>query len=684
MNIYIISDEYKEEDFKIKTGEKDITFFWKVYHQKRENQKKIFTEFEKRLAQIRKDSKENFNELFILQVKNQEDKLIKSLFENLNKIIKETENYNIPFIFFLVDDVSNEKITIKKPEEEEYERFSQTKMYTFPFKQDEKIKIKFKNLLYRCCSYYNELGDLFQIFGVPYNLSFAETFPVYINILLIGRSGAGKSTFINRVIGDYLAKEGGTSYSTSKKITKYHLHNKPIRFIDSPGFEDEKTSKNVIRRLDELDNNFQKEKDQIHLILYFIDGSSENKFLNIERDVLDCLTKNPKPILFIASHTNNDPCNIKLKKKYNNELRKIKDALLKILGEENYKKLLGEEPKNEKEEKIILVNFKKSDLGPTTIKPFGIDKIFNRLFSYLDSASKILEAAQMLIKDSEKKGYNGDDGYLEKHLKAILKDNIFFQNIQSFDDLEEKYEKAARSVIRWQTFKAGTTGTIPIIDISSHYYIKKSLKKQIAAIYGFDIEKEEEEKKKKINEKNKLKYTDNIEELDKEIEKTKKKNEKAEKEINQNTQSSYGNAGKVGLGIVCGEAGLYLESTAMTALRYTGAQLLMGLQIVIGSVYGGYKMYSNGEEILEIYKKKFHEKKYESLVNFIQAFKDAIEYLEKIANGFSQLYKNNSGNEENDDDDIFLIKKILGESNVIAKNDNDSNPETNFSDYVIN
>lgn len=42
-----------------------------------------------------------------------------------------------------------------------------------------------------------------------------------------------------------------------------------------------------------------KNNDQIHLILYFIDGSSENKFLEFEKEVLEYLISNPVPILFI-------------------------------------------------------------------------------------------------------------------------------------------------------------------------------------------------------------------------------------------------------------------------------------------------------------------------------------------------------------------------------------------------
>ena len=79
----------------------------------------------------------------------------------------------------------------------------------------------------------------------------------------------------------------------------------------------------------------------------------------------------------------------------------------------------------------------------------------------------------------------------------MLKKNLFFHNFTSLDEREKNMEKKARSVIRYQTFYAGTTGFFPIVDIASHYYIKRSLNNQIADIYGFNIEKDSNLIKKK-------------------------------------------------------------------------------------------------------------------------------------------------------------------------------------------
>ena len=89
--------------------------------------------------------------------------------------------------------------------------------------------------------------------------------------------------------------------------------------------------------------------------------------------------------------------------------------------------------------------------------------------------------------------------------------------------------------------------------------------------------------------------------------------EKAEKEISEHTQGSLSNAGKTGIGYIAGQAGLYFMDTCITGaanllqygMRFASSIILMGGQVIIASGYGGYKMYSNGEKILNIYKEKY-------------------------------------------------------------------------------
>ena len=687
MNIYIISDDYNPTEIQIISGKDDITQEWKIYHKKRNEKILVFDAYKDNLEEFKNNYdkknlnvKKNLNEIFILQIKDEKDELIKSLFNDLNKIIEPDENYLLPFIIFLVEGDYNNYIKIPENDDDDnsdFSRFEQKKIFTFPFKQDIETKIKFKNRLFKCCSYFHELGDLFELNKIPYNLSDINIFPGYINILLIGRSGAGKSTFINQTIGDYLAKEGGNALSTSHKFTKYHIHNKPITFIDSPGFEDEKTTSDIISKLKALNDSFLKDNDQIHLILYFIDGGSENKFLKIEKDVLKTLISHPVPILFIASHCENNPDSKDKEelKNYKIDFNTIKKAIIKILEPENYDKLIinnnkyitKEKEDNKNSNNIILVNFLESRKSKYKIPAFGIDKIFDSMYYYLFNSSKELKNVINIAKQIKNNKLINNQA-LENQIETMLKGNLFFCNMVNLDEIEKNKEKKARSIIRYQTFYASTTGLFPIIDIASHYFIKKSLNKQIATVYGFNIELDKsQEKNEEYNDKITIK-NDKL---------TQKEN--ISKQIEENTQSSSANAGKTIIGVLLGTGGNYLLDTAIYAktlvgygVRFASSIAFMGGQLALGVGYGGYKMYSNGEEILKIYKEKYYEKKYESLINFIKAFINAVNYLKIISDGFKELYKENGIKKNNYE---FDINTILNKCNDDEKDEYDTDIE---------
>ena len=129
-------------------------------------------------------------------------------------------------------------------------------------------------------SYFNELRDYFEINEYPYQaIEDIETYSTYLNILVLGRSQSGKSTFINILLNEKRAKEGGNNCSCSQKSQKYKILNYPIRLNDTIGFGDED------RNVEDIENFFKKledellnSKEKIHLVLYFIDGGASNKF----------------------------------------------------------------------------------------------------------------------------------------------------------------------------------------------------------------------------------------------------------------------------------------------------------------------------------------------------------------------------------------------------------------------
>ena len=69
------------------------------------------------------------------------------------------------------------------------------------------------------------------------------------------------------------------------------MKNKPIRILDVPGFENEKTVINAVDKLRKfrIDLNFLKER--IHIILYFLGFSETRSFMDLEYAILEEITK---------------------------------------------------------------------------------------------------------------------------------------------------------------------------------------------------------------------------------------------------------------------------------------------------------------------------------------------------------------------------------------------------------
>ena len=141
--------------------------------------------------------------------------------------------------------------------------------------------------------YYNERGNSSCPYS-PANLLYKPSKGfIFCNILLIGESRAGKSTFINRLFNKYISHESAKFESTTKEITYYEFSfqdvqeekdkNKLIkngygliRVLDTPGLvltEDLDASSKIIEKLN-------KEFDNIHMIYFFLKGQS-----NIEQSL---------------------------------------------------------------------------------------------------------------------------------------------------------------------------------------------------------------------------------------------------------------------------------------------------------------------------------------------------------------------------------------------------------------
>ena len=177
----------------------------------------------------------------------------------------------MPLILILTLENQNKEISI---DTEKYDQIDPRLIFVENYSEDPYIiEDKIVPKILRFCSIHNELGDVFSLDkdkNEEDKIDLIErAFPFNLNIVCIGRFGQGKSTGVNQILQEYKAKESNKGCSQTKNITFYQVKNKPIRILDVPGFENEKTVQDAVQKFGKYREKLNALQDSIHIILIF-------------------------------------------------------------------------------------------------------------------------------------------------------------------------------------------------------------------------------------------------------------------------------------------------------------------------------------------------------------------------------------------------------------------------------
>ena len=358
---------------------------------------------------------------------------------------------------------------------------------------------------------YAKIINLYEYFNESYenNINFFEQNNINydkdntINIMAIGKRGSGKSTLINRLLGEKKAYAQGNSKTS--KIKGYFHKNYPLKLIDSEGFEigNEKSIDNV-KNLISNNSNYKQflANKKIHFILYLF--KKGEKFEDSELDFIKNIYNYGIHLICIISNMKEDDEEISkydfeeaLTNYKKNELEVFKENEINYIInntfcidflDENYcntlKNIISRiyeiiKGKKETNDNIIEYYFNYNNL----IKTKGNDNIIlpNEL---LDESQHLIQGNKGILR---KNNINSPDEIIPL-IKDEIKNNIFYTDVEIdrkskrklAEDILEKYKK--------YTFGWGMI-PLPFLDSYLSNISREKMVLEIGNVYTMVIEK---------------------------------------------------------------------------------------------------------------------------------------------------------------------------------------------------
>ena len=452
---------------------KNIKLYWDIEPLNSDNNLNQINNYFEKIEKLKKNKDfkaNNLKECLILKVKNLLSDEVKIVIEKMDSL---EETYLMPLVLLLTTEETEKKISI---DDEELSKIDPRLIFIQEFSENEKIfEEKIAPILVRFCSIHNDLGDRFYLEKEKEDFDLSEHgFSFNINIACIGTFGQGKSTGVNFILDEYKAKESSKGSAQTKCLVEYYARNKPIRLIDIPGFDGDKTVKDAVEKFKQCREGANL-LNGIHIILYFIDYSVKRIFGELEFPIIEELSKNESAkIIYVVTRCRK---NIKMRQKAS-VFQKINSGIQEVLSNNNLKDKFDYFQADENN--VVFVNLRKDDEYP---EPFGKKELFNKIKESF-KASKI-------YKDS-----------LKDLNEETLKQNI------------EKMKNDARSKLFPNKIFGALAGIIPIpfADwLIQKFFIKKSAIRKAGECFKLSVEFAEEkngEEKEEVKEKTDIKLPD--------------------------------------------------------------------------------------------------------------------------------------------------------------------------------
>ena len=390
---FIHHEERKERNtIYIKGSDNSLNWEYFIFKQINQESNEIISDF------IKNDYlNSDFFDIIIITVKHllDEDSLL--FFNHFEKYTN--QKVKQPFILYITKEDDNPKVEqlFNKITNKYFDKRTLFAL-KYPYLKNEKESKQILELICKFRNYYHEEGDSFESFNEEISSNYK------FNILVCGRAGTGKSTFINEFLGHRKAKEG-EGLSVTHKIVTYSHQKYPINISDTPGFEDEDTLKKVKSLLDLYNKKLIDGRKKINLILYLF-PYTERSLFNLEIPLLEKLMGYNTEIIFVMNRVNESIQKSHYKRIYQismNSLRKIfpEDFEIKLYPINLISQIDDDDPENIK-----------------IIKSFGLDNLFKEIYKNFENCITNIERIKMM-KTSDELFWLFGHNKLFNHFKEI-------------------------------------------------------------------------------------------------------------------------------------------------------------------------------------------------------------------------------------------------------------------------